>query len=288
MRGRTIKLALILAGTFTVTIGALLLWVSLRPLPRDPMPNPNGYDGLVEAGKSLGDLTIDPSDPALSRSLVQTNAHALRLARRALAEQCLVPYWDGTNGNHVLELPALKRLAQLFIAEGAIAERDRRFADAAHSFVDTIRLGHEASRGGTVIDAMVGNSIELMGLARLQILTMRLDGPTCRESAAALEAMEARRESLDLILRHERTWQRRTAGLKWYVIRLVEFRQLKQMEVRFAVRHQSNEVIAQRALISLASRAYQLEHGSPPTNDAALVPDYLKALPVSPYAVTNR
>jgi hypothetical protein len=91
-----------------------------------------------------------------------------------------------------------------------------------------------------------------------------------------------------LVLRHERTWQRRTTGFKWYVLRLVEFRQLKQMEVRFAVRHQSNEVIAQRALISLASRAYQLEHGSPPTNDAALVPDYLKALPLSPYAVTNR
>jgi len=40
-------------------------------------------------------------------------------------------------------------------------------------------------------------------------------------------------------------------------------------------------------MLTLAARAYELEKGQPPKNLAALIPSYLKSLPLDPDTGTN-
>jgi len=47
------------------------------------------------------------------------------------------------------DLGNLKRLVQLLVAEGRLAEIESQPADAARSYLDAIRFGNEISRGGS-------------------------------------------------------------------------------------------------------------------------------------------
>jgi len=61
------------------------------------------------------------------------------------------------------ELARLKVLARLLTDEGQLAEMENRYADAAQSYLDTIRLGNEMSRGGFIINRLVGIACEAIG-----------------------------------------------------------------------------------------------------------------------------
>ena len=65
------------------------------------------------------------------------------------------------------QLAGLKRLVQLLAAEGRLREMDNRLADAAQSYVDAIRFGNEMSRGGFVINRLVGIACEAIGYTPL-------------------------------------------------------------------------------------------------------------------------
>ena len=273
-----------------LVVGALVIILSRPPPPLPPLPKPNGYDEFVKAGKMVDERSSDYRDmsEAELRGLVSTNAEALKVARIGLSRECRVPLeFTPTEDKHFLELPQVKRLAFMLAAEGKLAELEKRPGDAACSYLDAVRIGHALSRGGVIIDSLVGVAVQAIGTQPLERLVPRLDVKQCRELAAALETIESKRESSDDVLNQEHAWSRRTYGLKGQFIRLVTYRSLKQMEDKLAAKLKAQQARAQLLLVQAAARAYELEKGQRPKTLDDLVPAYLKAIPQDPVTGTN-
>jgi len=151
----------------------------------------------------------------------------------------------------------IRGLAQALIAEGKLAEIDHHQREAAHAYLNAIRLGHDAERGGTIIDSMVAVAVEALGTSALEKLTPQLNTEECREVAARLEAIAGGREPTETILAQERSWARRTYGFKGALIRLITY---KQLQARWAGRRKAQVTRTQALLTKLATQADA--HGS--------------------------
>jgi hypothetical protein len=290
---RAVKL---LIGFFIVAVllvvAALIFALSQPPPAPPPLPKPNGYDDLVRASQMLADKTSDYAamDEAELRSLVVTNAEALKLAMTGLSHPCQVPLdYSAASPTYLFtNLGGLKRLAQGLAAEGRLMELEGRPNDAAGSYLTVIRLGVVTSKGGLLIDSLVGIAIEAIGTSYLEKLPRTLDARQCRQAAAVLESCEAGREPASAILAREREWSRRAfRGLRWQIVRLVMFKSTRQSEQRAVAKLNTLYTREQALLIQLASRAYELEKGERPKGLADLVPAYLKTIPQDPVTRTN-
>jgi hypothetical protein len=281
----------ILAFPFVVFL-AFLIYELNGPLPPlQPLPRPNGYDDLTRAGQQLSDTTenLAAVDEESLRAIVASNAAALWLARTGLSNECRVPlqfsrdYWT----NHIQDLVALRRLAQAFAAEGRLAESEGRFRDAARTDLDAIRLGIEAGRGGTMADGMVGIAIQSFGLQPLQNISGQLDARTCRETAAALEALREQSPAWADWMQQDNAWSRRAYGWREPWLKWIHFSARKRNLQRAIDKMNSTQHDENQLMIDLAARAYELEKGRYPASPADLVPDYLKAVPQDPLTGTN-
>jgi hypothetical protein len=216
---------------------SFLIFMESEPLPPvAPLPNPNGYDTFLDAGKAVteGSGDFDKMNEAQLRDLVGKNAAALALARVGLSNQCRVPiqYSESYISNHLDDLAALKRLSQAFAAEGMLAEMDGRTNDAIHSFLDNVHLGNEVMRGGVLIDGLVGGAIEAIGTSHLQTLAPHLDANTCRETAAALETLDSSGQSWDDVMQQENAWSH--AAFRGWSYKLARWETRKSMNAMYA------------------------------------------------------
>jgi hypothetical protein len=281
----------ILAFPFVLFFGCLVFMEEpLRPIA--PLPIPNGYDDLVKAGKMLGAKEDDyyKTNEAVLRKLVAENAEGLSLARKALKEHCqvTVQFKSAYANSHIPDLVGIKRLMITLNAEGFLAEMDSRPNDAVNSYLDAIHLGNESAHGGVLIDQLVGTAIEAVGTSCLQKLVGRLDAKTCRETAAALESLDAQRETWNDVIQQENTWSRRTfMGLRYRLSLLASGRSLKQDQEKAEQQFNNQQVKTRQLMIALAARAYELDKGHRPASAAELVPEYLKAVPQDPVTGTN-
>ena len=286
--------AKLLTGFFVVAallvVATLVLTRNQPPPPSSSFPNPNGYDDFVKAGQMLADKTSDFStmNEADLRSLVAKNSDAVKLTKTGLTRECQVPLdFVNPNPSYFTNLGPMKRLAQAVAAQGRLADLDNHPAEAADAYLTVIRLGYAISRGGLLIDSLVGVAIEAIGTVNMEKLALRLDAQQCRDAVSALESCLALSEPSDLTVVRERTWNRRAYGLKGQLAFLVNFRSIKQTEQRIVSRLNAQHARERVLLIQLASRAYELENGEPPKTLAALVPDYLKSIPQNPLTRTN-
>jgi hypothetical protein len=286
--------ARLLTGFFVaaalLVVAALAYTLSQPPPAPPPLPSPNGYDDLMKACRMLADNTSDYGtlNEVDLRILVKTNAEALKLVTTGLSHPCQVPldsfaaqepYW--TN------LAKLKLLAHALAAEGRLAELESRPTDAVEAYLTAIRLGHAMCQGGLVIDSLVGLAIEANGVVRMEKLALTLDAKQYRQAAAVLETCQNQCESLDTVLARERKWARRAYGIKGQIIRLLQYRSMRQVEQGAASKVQAMQARERRLLIDLAARAYELEKNERPKRLADLVPAYLKAIPQDPLTGTN-
>jgi len=254
-----------------------------RPLPPRPLPSPNGYDELMRAGKAIvGDpagfrqLTLDELS-----ALVATNRQTLALFRKGLNRPCRIALDIGSTSMtaRMPEIVATKRLAQLILAEGRAAELEHRTNDAAGIYLEVIRFGNKAVRGGVMIDRLVGSACESMGVTSLEKLVNHLDAKSCRHLIRTLDEIEAQREPLTDVLLQEREWMRRNASWRERLQSLIPIARLNPLTpVRqsFTARVRSREYKLTLLMVQIASRAYELEVGKRPKALTDLVPDYLK------------
>lgn len=290
MPGKLQKLLIILL----VGLGAIIAVLVLRTPPgpsAPPLPQPNGYDDLVKAGGLISDPTADYTTMTETelRALVGANAQALKLARIGLSRECRVPSACAvfTNGPHLGDLSRLKRLAQAFAAEGRLAEAENRPGEAAEAYLADLRLGQEVARGGVIIDSLVGIAAEAIGTAWLEKLVPTLDLETSRKALSTLEAVEARREPVAVVLEREKECARRVYGLKGEFVRLLTFRTLRRVEQSYVAKVNRQEVRIRQLQMEMAARAYELEKGRRPASLAELVPVYLQAIPRDPLTGSN-
>ena len=278
----------ILLGLLLVAVG-LVLAVRLLNTGKTPvsiLPSPNGYDDLVKAGDALIGAAPDVKNATLDelRSFVTQNTNALSLVRLGLSKKSRVPVEFTMNyaSRRLTELGAVKQLALALAAEGRLAELEQRTNDALAASIDTIRLGHEANRGGLMIHKLVGNACEAIGLNRLESLAGGLAAEGSRRVARALQQVDQQGESAEEVLRMERTWSRRSGGLAGRLAALVQFRSMRAAERKFSQRCQERELQRRRLMLTLAIRAHEIERGEKPDNYSALVPQYLSSIPVDP------
>jgi hypothetical protein len=283
--------AFILALPFVLFLGFFIFMEEPRP-PLPPLPHPNGYEDLVKAGGMLSPAAgnYNENDLAQLKKVVSSDAVALSLARAGLSNQCRVPvqYSLSYISNHLNDLTAMKRLAQAFTAEGRLAELEHRPADAAKSYLDLIHLAHESTRGGLLIDELVGMAIQGVGTSHLQTLAPQLDAQACRETAAALAALDSQGQTWNEVMQQESDWSHGMfRGWRDELARWETRKSMKKMDRQMERKFATQQAGTRQLIISLAARAYELDKGHPPASATDLVPDYLKAIPQDPTTGTN-
>jgi hypothetical protein len=262
-----------------------------REAPASRLPSPNGNDDFVQAGKALVGTRPDVKTATLEelRSFVSQNTNALSLVRLGLSRKCQVPVEFTMNyaNRRLPELASIKQLANALAAEGKLAELEQRTNDALMACIDTIRLGHESVRGGVMIDKLVGVACEGIGLNRLESLAPGLGEQECRQTARALEQVDQQGESLEQVLRMERTWSGHSTGLAGRIVKLIQSGSMRAAEQKFSQRFQQRELQRRRLMLQLAVRACEAERGKKPDSASLLVPQYLSSIPVDPFTRTN-
>ena len=290
---RTILLALV--AVVALAFVALIAFTVGKPTPMLPLPSPNGYDDLVKAGKvltndlpgfqELRDMREDELRTAFATTSLAKHGEAIAFAKVGLGRTCRVPLdYSATSAAPLDRLSAIKRVARAFIAQGRLAEMENRGVDAANSYLDLIRLGQESARGGVVLDEMNGRAVEAVGLVFLEKLTPKLDAKQCREVASALENIDAKRESIEVVLQQERTWACRTYGLIEQIDRLISFKSLRQSEQKHAARIKRHQTGMRLLTIELALRCFQSEQGRVPLRLEELTPKYFQCVPMDPFS----
>jgi hypothetical protein len=293
-RNRLIML-FILAFPFMVLFGFILSQIASPLPPIPPLPNPNGYDDFVKAGKmveqNITDKNYDFEKLNLQelQMLVDNNSNALQLARSGLQMQCRVVLDYSQNSSTLLDqLAGMKRLAQAFCAEGRLAEMENRNGGAANSYLDAVHFGIESVRGGALINELVGVAIEAIATSHLTNLVQHLDAKSCRESAATLEALDSQRQTWNEFMQQENDWSHRTfPGVRNEIARLMTYKSLLPAQAAASRKLKQQQTRTRQLIIELAARAYELDKGKPPASVADLVPDYLKAIPQDPLTGTD-
>jgi len=290
MASKRIKLLTGLLLTVAILVVAVRL-LGPGKTPMSVLPNPNGHPDFIQAGQALVENAPDVKTATLEelRSFVSQNTNALNLVRLGLSKQCRVPVEFTMNylNRRLPELAAVKQLALALAAEGRLAELEQRTNDALTTYIDTVRLGHEAVRGGVMIDKLVGVACEAIGLKRLRTLAADLTAQESRHVARALEQVDQQGESPEEVLRMERTWSRRSAGLTARIALLIQSRSLKKVEQSLVQNCHQRDLERRKLMLQLAIRACEAERGKKPDSASALVPQYLSSIPVDPFTGTN-
>lgn len=284
---RTLLLALV-AIFVLVTLAVFILFVD-RPPPLRPTPNPNGYDDFLRAATLLRD--VGGNVPALDhddlRAWVSTNSEALRVLHLGLRRDCSLPTESAmTNLIGVLsDLANLKTLARFLVEEGRLAEMENRYGDAAHCYLNAIRLGNEISRGGFIIHRLVGITYEAIGCAPLAKLVPKLKPDEAHSVIADLEQIDATHVTWAEVQRNEERFSRHEFSksfnpITWVMTWLESWRSIQQAKLKH------NKVVAHERLLTveLALRCYESEQGRAPAGLEQLVPKYMHRVPSDPFS----
>jgi hypothetical protein len=181
------------------------------PAPQALLPHPNARDDYMAAGRLCravhGSEVLAATGAPLQRngrpvlaydeevSLSQLRASVTR-SRPALARlrQGFGKRFGTPPVLHMEqqfpELANYRELARALVAEGKLAEREGRMRDAARSYLDCLRLGADAPRGGVLIHGLVGIAIHAIGLNAFQPGVNHLDGPTAAAAAHQMGLLE--------------------------------------------------------------------------------------------------
>ena len=298
-----------------VAVVVLEGWIAWALRTRAPeagrLPEPNGYDELVQAAMELrgaapakppqiartadaddgppptgpADLPSQELDRLEVRSYLDANRNALERARRALGSDSRVPvqFVHGYARKSKGTRDAVGRLATLFLWEAWLAESEARHEDASRADLDLIRMGVAASRGGLQADALFGDDLINGGLAGLRRRLHRLEIGPCARAVQALTAIEEKREPRARVIDRQKEYDRAEG---WPIA--VAIVQLTSSKARKEDREDASryeEVVANLRLtqIELALRIFRIRKGSDPNTLTELVPHALRILPFDPF-----
>jgi hypothetical protein len=164
---------------------------------------------------------------------------------------------------------------------------ENRNADAARSYLDTIRFGNEISRGGVVIQRLVSIALESCGRVPLAKLAPKFDCQETHPVTTQLERIDAATVAWKEILSNERRFEQyemahiaRPGPVTWIKLRWQEW----QAERRSLQLHNAAAAHLRLLATELALRCYQASKGRPPARLDDLVPDYLAKVPQDPFS----
>jgi hypothetical protein len=283
---RRLLLALGVAVCTLLAIGVAGFFCFWGAPPPPMLPVPKWNDDTPKTGAEVTRKAAPPDlDQAGLRALVATNAEALRILRVGLTHRCAVPA-DAVIANFgslTRDLIGLRRLAVVLSAEGRLAEMENRPADAARSYLDAIRLGTEMSRGGLMMNRLVGIACEGIGGIALMKLVPNLTCEQMRPLAAELETIDNATVDWSDIIENENRWLRAQVGGLRDAIQLAPGLWRFRADRRAC---QERHVLAaghlRLLMTEMALRCYRADQGNAPAALEQLVPKYVRRVPPDP------
>lgn len=282
------KIALILISVLLVCVAGAFILFLVASASSDTLPDPNGYDLLRQAASQIGERLDDYrslSDAEL-QSYLEENLAALKRAREGLRLPNAVPveYDQQWISRRTPVIMGIRRLGHALEVEADLHARRGEIDQALESAMDLVRLGRAAGNKGVVIDFLVGTACEIQGLVVITNLLVQLSSTQCRSAARTLQEMDQTRENLSELFRREKRWMMASSGFFEYLKEMVEYRTLHPERQNFLGDSAHDAKFRLRAIrsamLQIAARGFELEHGRRPTNVVELVPNHLSAAPL--------
>ena len=221
---------LLLATSFAIAlIGGTAAWRSsinaepqivIPPYPK--APKPNGFNVYVKAAQMIVpanppvDQAYDenpPADPkvraqqyslANKEAWLKQNAPAFNTFQSALGMKCLSP--SMRENVAFSSFSKLRELARSKSIERKARQMRGDWNGAMQSRLDTVQMGNDIARGGELISALVGLSVQGIGRADVWTEIQHLDAAQARSAAKRLEEIYKRRISLAQTMRAEKAF----------------------------------------------------------------------------------
>jgi len=259
------------------------------PVPTAPIPEPNGYDDLLAAGRALADaatLDIETATQQQLQAFVSKHRKVLATARTGLDRPCLVPLRYRYEDLFVSDIEQMWQLAGGFLAEGRLAEVEGRAADALRSYADIIRLGLAGKRGAIGYHCVVGYTLEGIGIGEIHKSRNELTPEECRQMITTLETLNADREPIGDVLLREAAWYQRWYGWVYQLCYVFDIGIGREDHLQLGVNNARKGALARMQLLTveLGLRIYFARHGDYPDELSELVPDHLSKLPMDPFS----
>jgi hypothetical protein len=273
----------------------LVVWKLLHvpPVPNIVVPQPNGLDDIMAAGKVFHKGAILTTEPGATEELaaeIAAHAGAYKQLRLGLSREVQAPVWTGNDGQITArkllldQLLAVHSAAHGLLREAELAQRQKRFGDAATIAVENMQLGQAVIRGGVLADYGIGLNIEGLGDRSLYQVLPQLDARQCRETTVALVEIDHGRESVDDARQRGRDWCALAASwLVRFSILLGDVVPSSDWHRNVRPRLADREAVTRLLIVELALRAYLLERGELPDRFEQLTPEFLAELPVDPF-----
>jgi hypothetical protein len=283
------------------------------PIPQTTLPNPNGYDDLVQAGKMLQSVTVpylgpEPHPVLKIATHAQLKAFGAQFApvdkmlQTGLAKPCQVPViWNDPEMTwyfvEVSNFSHFHQLARALCAKAKLAELDGRLDDAVAADLDNIRLGTACAHGGLEFHGLIAECFTGMGREGICGLRKSLSKKQCVTLVPALIDLMLQEEPLEDRLDRDAAWIDNAQGWMGRLGSAINavtgadqamFWQICGTAVtmrQFQLRIRDRDLAKMRLLIcDLAIRGYSLDRGRYPVKLADLVPDFLPEVPKDPFS----
>jgi hypothetical protein len=275
-----------------------ILWELANPLPipRSQLPSPNGYDDFVAAGKAINggspilNTSVKPRSTAELAAEVQKFSATYDQIRVGLTKECKVPLWPNEKiwplqSMTFADIQHMRAVARALSREADLAQQQERFRDSAMISIDSMRVGQATTRGGLIIQYLVGIAMEGIGQGALYPAIPHLDADTCREAVAALEQIDREREPLDALFHRERIYSENAWGWFGHLQTLLNDVGDTWQDGRTGTINATSRVIAVSRLLTmeLAIRRCFLEKKSYPERLDELVPEFASTVALDPF-----
>lgn len=261
-----------------------------RSLAYPPLLADNGYLDLLSAAEMVADgpFNIETLSGSALRQYLDEHRAALRLVDECLKRPFQAMLYDRMNDTSLqIESQKLERLSQVISARGGLALEEGDVAGAVESYLADIELGAAVCRGGVFMHDGFGFRAELLGAEGLQKIVGRLDKDACRNLRERLTEIDAGREPAERSVLREHfyfarahPWKYRKNALAYALVPdepdtldalCLAVGAEKRARLRLLITH-------------LALREFWLETNRYPDTLEELVPRYLPAVPLDPFA----
>jgi hypothetical protein len=286
-----------------IAFSGLAMWFGRstgRPVELPKVPTPNGYDQVLEGAreveKNISGFTrvnLSTTDEATLQAIVDVARAGVKRGLPGLDLPFQVPL--------VLDLEEMFKvpmrdagsirggLARALAAEGQLAKLQKKTDVSTRSAVDLIRLGDAMSHHVPMQSYLMSNAIEAIGLRLLRDVHAECSAAECRRLIAILEAIEAKRDPVSDVLQLEHRvmdFNLKKMGMAAQASMALSgmlTKQKRDVATTLESLEKRQDTTRRLVLAALALRAYRLEHDDFPAAPDALVPSYLKSIPIDVY-----
>lgn len=186
---------------------------AMLPIPAPRLPSPNGYDLLMQAGKSIqpggagspsASEKLSPAeDLKRQRAYTDKNARALSLMKQALR----LPIVSPPTRSGDIGFPnyaRLRELARLGVQQSRVLYADKKLDSAVQTALDVVQMSAETQNGALIIGMLVSSAVQGVGRQDLWKWLKECDAATALRAVRRLEAIEARTPPYAAALQEEK------------------------------------------------------------------------------------